>query len=232
MNSLEISMSHLDGDPSILPFSQITNQVAGRPNFACGQVKANTTFGQAILNIAKDPQYYTYLEIGTWCGLGTTKCFLDSIFLRDDSSKLISIESNQQFFDITQRYWHKFMEVHNLSGDKFDLRYGSLVSHKDLDEDFITDNGDTKSSYDYNSDIKFAPTISIDEKVDVLCLDGGHFSTQLEWELFKDTAQVVILDDTNTSKTRLIIQEAQQSGLWKTVYSSEGRNGEIILEKN
>ena len=38
MNSLETSMSHLDGDPSILPFSVIPNQIPGRPNFACGQI--------------------------------------------------------------------------------------------------------------------------------------------------------------------------------------------------
>lgn len=231
MNSLETSMSHLDGDPSILPFSVIPSQIPGRPNFACGQVKSNTELGQRIMDIARNPEYKTYLEIGTWCGLGTTKCFLDSIFLREDESKLISLESNLQFYDITKRYWEKFIEVHELNPNKFDLKYGSLIPYKDLDECFVTDAGFTKDTYDYNADIKLAPTISITKNIDVLCLDGGHFSTQLEWDLFKNTVKVLVLDDTNTSKTRSIISEAENSGAWDTLYSSQNRNGEMILKK-
>lgn len=229
MSDLQESMSYIDGDPQILPYSAISNADPGRPNFACGQIKMNTDFGKELNNLASDSRYKTFLEVGTWCGLGSTKCLLDGIILRDDA-KLISVESNLKFYEITKRYWDKFFVVHDLDTDKFDLRHGTLVSYNQLDKDYVTDSGHTKETYDYNQDIKYAPKIIIEGQVDVLCLDGGHFSTSLEWDLFKDTAKVVAIDDTSTSKTNMILEEIQKSGKWKVIYESNQRNGEIIVE--
>ena len=45
-------------------------------------------------------------------------------------------------------------------------------------------------------------------------LDGGHFSTQLEWELFKDEIKIGIIDDVSTSKTRMIYKEILDDSQW------------------
>jgi hypothetical protein len=230
MSDLLKSMSYVDGDPQILPYSAISNADFGRPSVACGQIKMDTDFGRALNLIASNDRYKTFLEVGTWCGLGSTKCLLDGIILRDDGAKLISLESNYKFYDITKKYWKKFFEVHGIEKDKFDIQYGSLVSYEELDENYVTDSGQTKSTYDYNQDIKNAPKITIEDRVDVLCLDGGHFSTSLEWDLFKETVKVVAIDDTSTSKTNMILQEIQQSEKWRVVYNSGKRNGEMIVE--
>ena len=108
MSDLLKSMSYVDGDPQILPYSAISNADFGRPSVACGQIKMDTDFGRALNLIASNDRYKTFLEVGTWCGLGSTKCLLDGIILRDDGAKLISLESNYKFYDITKKYWKKF----------------------------------------------------------------------------------------------------------------------------
>ena len=223
-------MSYIDGDPQILPYSVISNVDPGRQNFACGQIKMNTDFGKQLNNLASDSRYKIFLEVGTWCGLGSTKCLLDGIILRDDA-KLISVESNLKFYEITRKYWDKFFEVHGIDTAKFDLKHGTLVAYDQLDKDYVTDSGHTKETYDYNQDIKHAPRIIVEDKVDVLCLDGGHFSTSLEWDLFKETAKIVAIDDTSTSKTNMILKEIKESGNWNIIYESSQRNGEMIVEK-
>jgi len=231
MNQLLQSISHFDGDPNILPFSTIGDQIFQRPNFACGQIKRYHSFGNEIYKLALDTQYKNYMEIGTWCGLGTTKCFLDGIIMRNDNPTLYSYESNKQFYTITKKYWDKFFEIHHIHPSKFNLTHGSIVSYQELDDNYITDSGYDKQNYDYNADIKTAPIVQINHPVDVLCLDGGHFSTIVEWNKLKDSIKVIILDDTKTSQTRNILREIKQSNLWTTLYESHERNGELIAKK-
>ena len=48
MSDLQESMSYIDGDPQILPYSAISNADPGRPNFACGQIKNEHGFWQGV----------------------------------------------------------------------------------------------------------------------------------------------------------------------------------------
>lgn len=229
-NQIIKSMQYINGDPAILPYSR-TTRTEKNPGIAMGQIKINTPFGNEINKLAKNTNYNTYLDIGSWCGLGTTKCLLDGIILRDDTSVLYSLESNRGFYNITNNYWSKYFEIYKINTDKFILKYGSLVSFEQLDSNYITDSGHTKNTYDYNLDIKSAPIIKIDTPIDVLCLDGGHFSTILEWNMYKNSIKVIILDDTKTSKTRKILDEIKYSNKWNIIYESDNRNGELIATK-
>jgi hypothetical protein len=234
MVNLLQSIQSIEGDPLILPYSKIkiddSYWVKKHPGIASGQIKKNTVFGKKIYDLSKDTQYKTYLDIGTWCGLGTTKCLLDGIIQRKDA-KLYAIESNYYFYKTTHNYWTKYFDYYNISKNKFKLYYGSLILFDDLDDNYITDNNDTKYTYDYNKDIKLAPTIKINDRIDVLCLDGGHFSTIHEWNMFKDNIKVIILDDTNTSKSRNIFNEIIKSPSWKVIYNSLEGTGELIATK-
>ena len=234
MLNLSQSISRSEGDPVILPHSKttITDKYwsTKHPKIATGQITKDTAFGEKIYEISKDKHYKTYLEVGTWCGLGTTKCLLDGIIMRDDAT-LYSLESNYFFHETTNKYWSRYFEHYDIDKNKFKLHYGSLISFEEIPEDFTHDNGSTKHTYDYNLDIKKAPTIKIDRKIDVLCLDGGHFTTQQEWEMFKEQIKVIILDDVNTSKTRHILDEITHSSSWEIDYNSPNRNGELIAKK-
>lgn len=197
-----------------------------------GQILRGHPFGELIFDIACDRDYKNYLEIGTWCGRGTTRCFLDGIIPRDDEACLQAIESNTRFYNITENYWTKYFEYKQIDEKKLDLVFGSVVGYEELDENYITDSGHNKETYDYNLDIKSAPLIKIERPVDVLCLDGGHFSTLPEWEMFKDQIKVIILDDTGTSKTRKIVEELNSGSTWNIIYNSQQRNGEMVALKS
>ena len=222
MDNLSRSIISFKGDPLILPYSKTIVKdpywCKKHPGIASGQIKKNTLFGQKIYELSKNTQYKTYLDIGTWCGLGTTKCLLDGIIQRIDA-KLYAVESNIFFHETTQKYWSKYFDYYNLDKHKFQLYYGSLILFDNLDNNFITDSDDTKDTYDYNKDIKIAPTIEINDTIDVLCLDGGHFSTINEWNMFKDQIKVIILDDTNTSKTHYIFNEIINSSFTNRKFS-------------
>ena len=231
------SINYNDGDPIILPYSFTDHKI----NFKSGgQIKRNTNFGNEIFKLTFNKDYKNFLDIGPCCGLGTTKCFLDAIIIRNDNSCLYSVETNKNFYTITKRYWDKYFFYYNIDPSKFKLSYGGLVKYDDLDDNLITDDGKTKETFDYNIDLKKAPFLKLNTKIDVLCLDGGSFSTILEWELFKDEIKVVVLDDTNTLKTKSIKKEIIESGKWKIVYESNGdvnndgreNNGELIAIKN
>ena len=44
-----------------------------------GQINRGSLLGEHIFNLAKDPKIKNIIEIGTWNGLGTTKCIYDAI---------------------------------------------------------------------------------------------------------------------------------------------------------
>ena len=233
-SELSKSISSFKGDPLILPYSKtiIEDKYWSKkhPGIATGQITKESAFGQKIYEISKDNLYKTYLEVGTWAGLGTTKCLLDGIMMRDDAT-LHSLESNIFFHETTHKYWSKYFEHYDINKNKFKLYYGSLIPFDKLDDKYKTDSGHTKDTYDYNQDIKIAPNIVINETIDVLCLDGGHFSTQHEWNMYKDQIKVIILDDTSSSKTRHIFKEINDSSSWEVVFNSRHRGGEFIAKK-
>ena len=200
-------------------------------NLPDGQIMRGSSFGDIIYDIAKQTKYKNYLEIGTWCGRGTTKCFLDGIIPRKDSASLYALETNRRFFEITKNYWTKYFQYKKINPKKLNLIFGSVVTFEQLDDNYVTDSGHTKETYDYNIDLKSAPLVKIENNIDVLCLDGGHFATILEWEMFKDQIKVIILDDTRTSKTRKILDEINTSPVWNIIYDSQDRNGELVAQK-
>ena len=201
---------------------------------AHGQIVRMSPFGEAIYGIACNQKFQTYLDIGAWCGLGTTKCMMDGIILRHnhnpaDKSMLIALETKRTFYNITKTYWEKHIQSIKLPQTIFQIHNASLVSYNELDEKI---NNCSKEQYEYNKDIKLCPVVDLCNNVDVVCLDGGLFSTRKEWEKLKNRIQVVILDDTRFPKTSTILQEIKnQPQTWNIIYESNLRNGELIAER-
>jgi|6_EtaG_2_1085325.scaffolds.fasta_scaffold102905_2 hypothetical protein len=196
-----------------------------------GEVTHNTPLGKYIFDLAQQTHYKNFLEVGTLYGRGTTKCFLDAIMPRSDNARLTSIESNPTFFQITKEYWDKYFHYKKINPAKFNLIFGTMVTYEKLDDNYTTDSGHTKETYDYNADIKSAPLIKIEEEIDVLCLDGGHFSTIHEWNMFKNKIKAIVLDDTKTSKTKNILTEIHSDKTWDVILDSDFRNGQLVAIK-
>jgi predicted O-methyltransferase YrrM len=144
----------------------------------------------------------TILEIGTWKGMGSTKCILDSI---DDSVEFISLESNMEFFNIARN---------NLSSysSKFKQIYGRII---EIDEvlEFSKEVDLTPQQKGWlDEDIKNFNKCenvfdNLPEVFDLIFLDGGEFSTYPEWTKLKSRSKIILLDDINVLKCNKIYNE-------------------------
>ena len=89
-----------------------------------GQMLENTERGMVLINVLKEIKPKTIVEIGTWKGLGSTKCIIDSI---DETSNFISIESNYDFYQTAKNNLSKHV-------DKVNLLYGTIVTDKEVNK--------------------------------------------------------------------------------------------------
>ena len=60
-----------------------------------GQISFNSKIGEFIYNYALNEKYINFLEIGTWNGLGSTKCFIDAFLQRKTAYNFYSLECNK-----------------------------------------------------------------------------------------------------------------------------------------
>lgn len=170
-----------------------------------GQILPESLFGKWIKKIITEEKPKTILEIGTWKGLGSTKVIIDSIISTDSEIKFISLESNKKFFDIAKTNLKSFL-------DYVDLIYGRVVEKNDV-ERFVSDNVLTEEmkvwlKNDLN-DYSLSENVlnRIPDNIDFLLLDGGEFSTYIEWNILKNRSKIVLLDDTLVLKCKKIREE-------------------------
>jgi hypothetical protein len=72
---------------------------------------------------------------------------------------------------------------------------------------------------------------NIPDMFDVLLLDGGEFTTYYEFQILKNRCKVIMLDDTNADKCKLIVNEIKNDSSWKIIKQNDTRNGFLIAEK-
>lgn len=174
-----------------------------------GQIHRGTVLGNEIYNLVKQDNIKIIVEIGTWNGLGTTKCIRDAII---DSNKqeylVISIEANKERFE--EAIKNNYPPLNN-----FKIVYGSITSENDflnfndIDEKYFSMYSRRVQSEWYNEDLnncKNSPNVFniIPKKIDLLILDGGEFSTLGEYQKLKDRYTYLAMDDTKCIKTSKI----------------------------
>ena len=64
-----------------------------------GQVNRGSLFGERIYQYSSNKNFKNFVDIGTWNGQGSTKCFADAILKRSDDSSLYSLEANIEFYN-------------------------------------------------------------------------------------------------------------------------------------
>ena len=71
----------------------------------------------------------------------------------------------------------------------------------------------------------------IPEKIDLLLLDGGEFSTYSEWLKLKDRSTIIMLDDTTATKCKKINDELKSSENYTLIFETSENNGFSVFEK-
>lgn len=168
----------------------------------------------------------TILEIGTWKGLGSTKCILDVI---SDDVDFYSLESNKDFFNTAKNnlssYSHKFKQI-----------FGRII---DIDEVIEFSNSITLTSQQkvwLEEDLKNFQNCEnvidlLPKKIDMILLDGGEFSTYPEWEKLKNRCQLILLDDINVLKCEKIYSELINNPEYKLLEETKEGYGFCLFKK-
>ena len=191
-----------------------------------GQMLEHSERGTILIKIIKEIKPKNVVEIGTWKGLGSTKCIIESI---DNGSNFISIESNYNFHNLAKNNLTNYL-------DKVNLLYGTIVTDKDVNE-FVSDKNLTEEqkkwlSEDLENLSKCENIIeSIPLEIDFLLLDGGEFSTYSEWQILKSRTKMVALDDIIELKTKQIYEELINDDNYELVIETPDGNGFCVFIK-
>lgn len=182
-----------------------------------GQINYETnSLGKAIVTLTSLPDVKTIVEIGTWNGLGTTRCVLQGLY---DSNKkdysFTSVECNPAMYS---------QAIANLSGivdSNINLIYGRIIEEEMLnwfDKAELTHEQLSWLQQDLDW-IRAAPNIldKIPAVIDFLILDGGEFSTYPEWCILKNRVKYVALDDTCMLKCAKIREEILTSNEYEVL---------------
>lgn len=201
-----------------------------------GQINLDSRFGQFLYRIAKILNFQTYVEVGTWNGEGSTRCLMEGLLERSDRSRLISLESSIEFYTEAVKFWsHQMPEGRE---DKLLLLHGHLVEKEKLPsvEEIKAFPSFSQLHFDrwYEKDLKDytrSPNVldQIPQKIDVLLLDGGEYSTYQEFLLLCERTRVILCDDAKGFKCFKIRETLLSDPRWCTILDlPDERNGAFV----
>ena len=90
-----------------------------------GQILSGSAFSEALKNIMSTHRPSSILEIGTWKGLGSTKRIIDNIIELNLNTSFVSIECNEEFYNIAKNNLKDFSNY-------VSLLYGRLIKISDI----------------------------------------------------------------------------------------------------
>jgi len=195
-----------------------------------GQIN-NDSFSMEITKYASDFAYKTFLEIGTWNGLGSTRAFANGFKNRNDYI-FYSLECNKD----------KSMDAAVLYAGNKNIHILNEVIWNEEPSNFYTIFPQclTNTMYKHWNEVDlinmkkcdlFLERPNLPNIFDVLLLDGGEFTTYYEFQILKHRCKILMLDDINTDKCKLIVNEIESDPSWKIIKKEMTRNGFLIAEK-
>jgi hypothetical protein len=198
-----------------------------------GQI-CNDRFSEIIKQITKDVSNRTFLEIGTWNGLGSTKQFIDVLHNRTDDYIFYSLECNKD----------KCNDAYNLYLSEPKVKILNEVLFNDEPNNFYEIFPQCASNPTYKEwhrvDMEnmkkcniFLERSDLPEVFDVVLLDGGEFTTYFEYQLLKNRCKYLLLDDINVAKCTKIVQEIKsEPNKWMILEENKYiRNGFLVCKK-
>ena len=205
-----------------------------------GQINRGSLLGEQIFELTKKPEVKTIVEIGTWNGLGTTKCIYDGILQSRKKDFLVfSLECNLARHNEAK---HNLLPLRN-----FNLIHGTIITMEEImpqmnkEKEIIKKLNwlDEESLY-----LKTAPFVLdlIPRDIDLLILDGGEFSSSVEFEKLHKRSRYIILDDTADDLESIDNHILKNSEVRKYILSKplefkiiddkpKDRNGFLICER-
>lgn len=203
-----------------------------------GQIARGSSLGEIIYNLCLQDDIKNIVEIGTWNGMGSTKCIYDAISEKKGEYLVYSLECNQEFYNICLENYKVLPTLNN-----FNLILGSIIEPEEnldpmynYDDKFFIQYPRHIQSTWFKEDMKNCKKVpnvlnSMPEKIDLIILDGGEFSSFSEYEKLKDRSTYFILDDTNTIKNYEVANLMRNNSNYQILFDSNERNGYLVSKK-
>jgi len=197
-----------------------------------GQINLGTYEGDFIYDLTKRNDVINIVEIGTWNGLGSTMCVVKSIIDSKQDKNFISIELYPHMYNDAKFHLRDHLQyVTLLNGKIIEFEDAHWFDHNTLDLE-----NDAHANLYYNTDMEYLKTAEnvlekLPQKIDLLILDGGEYTTYPEWIKLKDRVRIVVLDDSRILKCSKIRNEIIESKNYKTLVDNlDSRNGFSCFE--
>jgi len=196
-----------------------------------GQI-SNDKFSDEITKYAANKKYKTFLEIGTWNGLGSTRAFSNGFDYRNDDYIFYSLECNKEKSSDAGKLYMNNNKIHILNEVIWNEEPGDFYK--------IFPQCLSNQMYNHWNEVDlvnmkkcnlFLNRPNLPAMFDVILLDGGEFTTYYEFQLLKNRCRILMLDDTNVDKCKLIVEEIESDPSWKILVKENIRNGILIAEK-
>jgi hypothetical protein len=161
-----------------------------------GQIIRGSKLGEHIYNIARRSDVLTIVDIGTWLGLGSTKCIYDAV-IGKPNKYVISLECN--------RLRHQEAKINlGFLPTNFRLIHGTIIDYIEL-APLMNELKDKTLKTWLKDDLDWlttAPNVFnlLPDKIDLCVIDGGEFSGNREFNKLWKKCKFIVLDDTNAIK--------------------------------
>jgi hypothetical protein len=195
-----------------------------------GQIIPEGRVGQLLIKTIQDPSLKNIVEIGTWNGMGSTRCFLLGL---KDFSTFYTLETNQDKFNLAQK------NLSSLIKPNVNFLWGSILTAQDIINpetifpELLTNSEFRRWHSIDMENISLSPNVlsQIPSEIDFLLLDGGEFTTWYEFKiLFSRCTKWIALDDVLVSKCKKIREYLRGHALWTETFIHE-RNGFSLFQK-
>lgn len=209
-------------------FTSLARKLAAHWRADSGQITPSSDFGRFLTKATLDADVTSIVEIGTWNGLGSTRCIQKGLSRSRTRKNLYSVEANAEMYKLALQNNKKMARTKFL--------WGSIVALDDLDDSNLSDDERVWIEGDRSS-IMGAPYVldQLPDTIDLLLLDGGEFSSWAEFEVLRNRlTKYLFLDDTLVRKNRAVQKWLLTSpdSRFVLAYESTDRNGWSVFIRN
>ena len=204
-----------------------------------------------IRKLSADTKNKTFLEIGTWNGLGSTRIFVTLLEFRNELGKLRQVSmlpDAKEYFDYTfyslecnedksrnaANYYSKFKNVYILN----EVLFNELPSNfaEIFPELKPGSRNNALNMIDFKNMAKcerFLDRDNLPDIFDVVLLDGGAFTTYFEFQMLKDRCNYLLLDDIRNVKNKKIVDIIKDNPTHWAILEEDlnNRNGTLICKR-
>jgi len=188
-----------------------------------GQILPGSKFGNVLTDLAKQATFI--VEIGTWHGEGSTRCLANG--LTRPEQRLWTVESDKAVHEGAKARY---------SDPRITFLYGVVARVEDMDlAKSPTDPKRQPLWLAERDNLARHPNVldQLPEKIDLLLLDGGEFTSDADLKALEERSTVIALDDIRRESAwknfRNLMHLRQK---WPIVaIDKEDRNGWVVFKR-